>query len=283
MTDKSYLTIQSWMVTDLHLKGNELMAYALIWGFSQDGQSCFYGSFSYVMEWVGCSRRTAIRLLQKLEEKGLIRKWQEDVNGVPHNRYMAVVDNDGYATSVHVDCVQNDTSDKLALVTKTTETQCQNDTQVVTNWHTSIKPSIKYNNKPRARGCKETQLAETPADVFINFANGNQALLQSLQEFDEHRRILAAKDKKKAWTALAAKKICKSLVRLTKEAGVQDRTGYMIAMLDQSIENSWTGVFAAKDFIDRAPQQPRRAVEPDQPRFVTSDMTLEELLGGGKT
>lgn len=280
MINKSNLVCQSWMRTELGLKGGELMTYALIWGFSQDGQSCFYGSFSYVMEWVGCSRRTAIRLLQNLEEKGLIRKWQEDVNGVPHNRYMAVVDNDSYATSVHVNRVQNDTSDKLALVTKTTETQCQNDTRVVTNWHTSIKPSIKYNNKPRACGCEGDKHPDTPADVFNNFANGNQVLLKSLMEFDEHRQTIAAKDKKKPWTALAAKKICKSLVRLTKEAGVQDRTGYMIAMLDQSIESSWTGVFAAKDFIDRAPQQPRRAAEPDKPRFVTSDMTLEELLGG---
>lgn len=280
MINKSNLVCQSWMRTELGLKGEELMTYALIWGFSQDGQSCFYGSFAYVMEWVGCSRRTAIRLLQKLEEKGLIRKWQEDVNGVAHNRYMAVMDNDGYATSVHEKDAQNDTGDKMALVTKTTETPCQNGTQVVTNWHTSNKPSIKYNTKPRARGCEEIKSADTPAEVFNNFANGNQELLKSLMEFDEYRRQLAAKDKRKQWSALAARKICKSLVRLTKEAGVQDRIGYMIAMLDQSIESSWTGVFAVKDFVDRIPEAPRRAAEPDKPRIVTSETTLEELLGG---
>ena len=52
MKKGSYLTIQDWMVTDLHLKGNELLAYALIYGFSQDEQSCFYGSYQYVMEWL---------------------------------------------------------------------------------------------------------------------------------------------------------------------------------------------------------------------------------------
>lgn len=280
MINRSNLVCQSWMRTELGLKGEELMTYALIWGFSQDGQSCFYGSFAYVMEWVGCSRRTAIRLLQKLEEKGLIRKWQEDVNGVAHNRYMAVMDNDGYATSVHEKDAQNDTGDKMAPVTKTTETPCQNGTQVVTNWHTSNKPSIKYNTKPRARGCEEIKSADTPAEVFNNFANGNQKLLKSLMEFDEHRRQLTAKDKRKQWSALAARKICKSLVRLTKEAGVQNCVGYMIAMLDQSIENSWTGVFAVKDFVDHIPEAPRRAAEPDKPRIVTSDMTLEELLRG---
>ena len=280
MTDKSYLTIQSWMVTDLHLKGNELMAYALIWGFSQDGQSCFYGSFQYVMAWLSIDKTTAIRVLQKLEAKGLIRKWQETVNGVVNNRYSAITDPDELTTIVHE---QNTTGGKMQPVAKSNSDPLQNTTQTGGKMQPNNKSSNKYNNKPRAHGCEKGDQTDTPADVFNNFANGNQALLQSLQEFDEHRRILAAKDKKKAWTALAAKKICKSLVRLTKEAGVQDRTGYMIAMLDQSIENSWTGVFAAKDFIDRAPQQPRRAVEPDQPRFVSSDMTLEELLGGGKT
>lgn len=280
MTDKSYLTIQSWMVTDLHLKGNELMAYALIWGFSQDGQSCFYGSFQYVMAWLSIDKTTAIRVLQKLEAKGLIRKWQETVNGVVNNRYSAITDTDELTTIVHE---QNATGGKMQPVAKSNSDQLQNTTQTGGKMQPNNKSSNKYNIKPRARGCEKDDQTDTPADVFINFANGNQVLLQSLQEFDEHRRFLAAKDKRKAWTALAAKKICKSLVRLTKEAGIQNRTGYMIAMLDQSIENSWTGVFAAKDFIDRAPQQPRRAVEPDQPRFVTSDMTLEELLRGGKT
>ncbi len=280
MTDKSYLTIQSWMVTDLHLKGNELMAYALIWGFSQDGQSCFYGSFQYVMAWLSIDRTTAIRVLQKLEAKGLIRKWQETVNGVANNRYSAITDPDEFATIVHE---QNATSGKMPPVVKCNSDPLQNTAQTHGKMQPNNKASNKYNNKPRARGCEKDDQTDTPADVFINFANGNQVLLQSLQEFDEYRRILAAKDKKKAWTALAAKKICKSLMRLTKEAGVQNCVGYMIAMLDQSIENSWTGVFAAKDFIDRAPQPPRRAVEPDKPRFVTSDMTLEELLGGGKT
>ena len=52
---------------------------------------------------------------------------------------------------------------------------------------------------------------------------------------------------------LVAKKICKSIKRLVDEAGVKDRAGYAIAMLNQSVENGWTGVFAVKDFVDKAP------------------------------
>lgn len=282
MTDKSYLTIQSWMVTDLHLKGNELMAYALIWGFSQDGQTCFYGSFQYVMAWLSIDKTTAIRVLQKLEAKGLIRKWQETVNGVATNRYSAVTDFDELATIVHERDEQNATGGKIQPVAKCNFDQLQNTTQTGGKMQPNNKLSNKYNIKPRARGCEEIKSADTPTEVFNNFANGNQELLNSLMEFDEYRRQLATKDKRKQWSALAARKICKSLVRLTKEAGVQDRIGYMIAMLDQSIESSWTGVFVVKDFVDRIPEAPRRAAEPDKPRIVTSETTLEELLGGGK-
>lgn len=70
MKKGSYLTIQDWMVTDLHLKGNELLAYALIYGFSQDEQSCFYGSYQYVMEWLSVDKTTAVRVLRNLETKG---------------------------------------------------------------------------------------------------------------------------------------------------------------------------------------------------------------------
>ena len=87
MKKGSYLTIQDWMVTDLHLKGNELLAYALIYGFSQDEQSCFYGSYQYVMEWLSVDKTTAVRVLRNLENKGLLRKWQEKEGNVIVNRY----------------------------------------------------------------------------------------------------------------------------------------------------------------------------------------------------
>jgi hypothetical protein len=40
----NYISIQGWMVEQLGLKGNELLAYALIHGFSQDGKNQFTGS-----------------------------------------------------------------------------------------------------------------------------------------------------------------------------------------------------------------------------------------------
>ena len=48
----NYIAIQGFMVKDLELAGNELIAYALIYGFSQDGESQFRGSLSYVADWL---------------------------------------------------------------------------------------------------------------------------------------------------------------------------------------------------------------------------------------
>lgn len=84
----NYFTTQGWMVTELGLKGNELQAYAIIYGFSQDGVSEFVGSLQYVSEWLGCSRPTAIKTLAGLVEKGLIKKRVVN-DGVTPNAYTA--------------------------------------------------------------------------------------------------------------------------------------------------------------------------------------------------
>lgn len=70
----AFVTIQSFMRNELGLKGYELIAYALIYGFSQDGASEFSGSASYIAEWCGISRENATRMLGRLVSKGLIEK-----------------------------------------------------------------------------------------------------------------------------------------------------------------------------------------------------------------
>ena len=37
--NENYLVIQGWMIAELKLKGNELLIYAIIYGFSQNNQS----------------------------------------------------------------------------------------------------------------------------------------------------------------------------------------------------------------------------------------------------
>lgn len=89
--DNNFITIQGWMRTQLNLSGNELIAMALIYGFSQDGESSFIGSMSYIADWIGVSRKTAERAVKSLVEKGYIKKTDVVRNNVKFCNY-AVTD-----------------------------------------------------------------------------------------------------------------------------------------------------------------------------------------------
>lgn len=89
LKNENYINIQGWMVNELKLKGNELLVYALIYGVTQDGESEFYGSRSYISEWCGASLPTIDKALNSLVEKELITKRTENINNVIFNRYKA--------------------------------------------------------------------------------------------------------------------------------------------------------------------------------------------------
>lgn len=74
INDNNFVTIQGWMRTRLNLKGNELLAYAVIYGFSQTDGAKFTGSRKYLAEWCGCSMATIDRTLNSLVDKGLISR-----------------------------------------------------------------------------------------------------------------------------------------------------------------------------------------------------------------
>lgn len=83
----NYVTIQGWMVTELLLKGNELIVYAIIHGFSQIEGQVFNGSLQYLADWTSTSKQTIITSLKALIEKGYITKTEKNVNGVKFCEY----------------------------------------------------------------------------------------------------------------------------------------------------------------------------------------------------
>ena len=83
----NYVVITGDMITDLGLKGNKLLVYALINGFCQDEESQFYGSLAYLMEFTSLSKQGVINTLNTLIKNGLIEKTQSEVNGVKFNSY----------------------------------------------------------------------------------------------------------------------------------------------------------------------------------------------------
>lgn len=87
---KNFIAIQGWMRTELNLSGNELIAYALIYGFSQDGESAFGGSLQFVADWLGVTKDNARLLLKRLTERGIINKTEIYRNGVKFCDYSVV-------------------------------------------------------------------------------------------------------------------------------------------------------------------------------------------------
>lgn len=86
--DSNYVVIQGWMITRLGLKGNELMIYAVIYGFTQNGESEFIGSMKYLADWTNSTIESVRKCINSLINKGYIVK---SLDGSGVNAYKAVL------------------------------------------------------------------------------------------------------------------------------------------------------------------------------------------------
>ena len=72
--DESYFQISGWMLNKLNLKGTALNVYAIIYGFTQDGESEFKGSRQYLCDFTGATKPTIDKALNFLiENKGITK------------------------------------------------------------------------------------------------------------------------------------------------------------------------------------------------------------------
>jgi len=89
-----YICIQEFMVRDLGLKGNELIVYALLYGFTQDGEQYFSGSLNYIANWINASKSTAQSVIKSLLGKGCLVKRDNFVNNVKFCEYRTAIPED---------------------------------------------------------------------------------------------------------------------------------------------------------------------------------------------
>lgn len=94
--DENYISIQGWMVTKLGLKGNELLIYAIIYGFSQTEDQTFNGSLQYLADWTNSTKQGVTKNLKALVEKGYIIKEDKYINNVKFCEYYATKFNTVY-------------------------------------------------------------------------------------------------------------------------------------------------------------------------------------------
>ena len=84
---ENFVTIQGFMVKDLKLKGNELIIYAIVYGFSQTEGQVFNGSLQYLADWTNSTKQGVSKNLKSLVEKNYIQKKEKFINGVKFCEY----------------------------------------------------------------------------------------------------------------------------------------------------------------------------------------------------
>lgn len=90
MENKGYILIQDWML-DLPLSLAETMAYAVIYGFSQDGESSYKGSLAYLARKCKVSKDTVRRALTALVDGKFVQRMEHKVNGVTFYEYCTML------------------------------------------------------------------------------------------------------------------------------------------------------------------------------------------------
>lgn len=85
--DDNFFLVSGWMLNRLNLKGAALQVFAIIYGFSQDGEGSFTGSLQYLCDFTNTTKHTVIKALKELTDSGYVIKTENYINGVQFNTY----------------------------------------------------------------------------------------------------------------------------------------------------------------------------------------------------
>lgn len=89
-TEDNYIHVPGYAVVRLGLSGNELLCYSLIHGFTQDGETEFCGSLSYIASALNVTKQNAKKIIDRLIERGLIMKREVFVSNIKLCRYATI-------------------------------------------------------------------------------------------------------------------------------------------------------------------------------------------------
>ncbi len=208
--DDNYYQISGWMINKLGLSGNRLLVYAVIYGFSQDGESGFCGGLDYLVQLTGASRRTVINTLNDLTDAGLLEKRPVRKRGVEYSSYIC-------------------TSAKTAPVQEMH--QCKNDPEVVQKLH-SGSAKIAPNNKEIIKDNKDNTPYIPPGkyDPAVDLESRGV----DKQVIDDWLTLRKAKRASVTQTAIDG---------LAREAGLSGKT--LNDVLQICCENGWQGFRAS--------------------------------------
>lgn len=223
MENTDFLNIQGWMINELNLKGNELIIYALIYGFTKDGVSEFRGSRQYMADWTNSSVRSVQNVVNSLANKGMIEKNN-------HINKYGSLETSGYK-AINVPKLS---SEKNSLVEKKVHQGSEKSSsplekKVHEGSEKSSHNNIDNNISNNIVDIKEKNIKKESVNSVIAEYTENKDLQDALHDFVDMRT--------KARKPLTVRAMKLSLNELDKLA-VDDVT--KIAIVNQSIVHSWS-------------------------------------------
>lgn len=247
---ENYIHIPGWAVCELGLKGNELLIYAIIFGFSQEENQTFKGSQRYLADWTNSTTRSVRENLKSLVKKGFIGKIERFENGVKFCEYYATRlrttqkedvlqfspggkkvpgGGENFSPNILENNLGTNSINRISKVSKK-ESQLEQD---------KISPKKEKNNS-NSISQKQTKVKKAKPktisfDAIIDAYTENENLRVELREH------LKTRKQKKA--ALNNRAIELSLKKLDKLA---DSDEEKLLIVQNSIMNGWVGFFPLK-------------------------------------
>lgn len=164
INERNFITLEGWMRTDLKLSGNELIVYAIIYGFSQNKQGTFTGSLQYLADWVGCSKRTVMRALNKLVEEKFVTKTETVLN---NNEKRVSYQADRWCDKMSPGGVTNCQGGGDKMSTNIDIYNTNNNHRDTNNVHVCSEPSSEVPNEPmQIIPNEQFNQEETPEEFF---------------------------------------------------------------------------------------------------------------------
>ena len=203
----SYTIIPDYLM-DLDLNLTEIVALATIAGFCQDGESDFHGSYSYLARKCKIERRSAMRVIARLVDKGLISKTETITNGV---KSCSIRLTDIAQVSSEVVTERHQGGDRMApgVVTECHQGGDRMSPGVVTECHPKInidnKEKIKSNSAHAPARARETFIAPNIDEVsaYFNEKGFKSDPVQFWTYWENHDWVLKGGRKMKDWQLAA--------------------------------------------------------------------------------
>lgn len=222
--DENYYQVTGWMVNKLNLKGTPLNVFAIIYGFSQDGESEFSGSRQYLADFNGLSKPPIDKALNELCDLNYIIKTSKVINNVTFNSYKA-----------NLPVIKELCWGSKESLPPSKESLQGGDKESL---HNNKGFNNKNDNKNKTKESKEISF-----DDIINSFTENEDERKLLGEW-----LKVRKAKRAAMTNKAIELNLKKLNKLAKESNLS-----VVAYLEEVICRGWQAFYVIKNYDNPQP------------------------------